>query len=70
MPSDPKEAQKIEVSSDNFILIDRILYRAKGSQKRSDKHKGEQFKIVLPRTLRKEALLAYHDSRQEEDTRG
>ena len=61
LPSDPKMAFKIKTTSDNFIVTDNILYRVTHS-KRTDDMDSSRFKIVLPRVLRREALLAYHDS--------
>ena len=59
LPSNPQQAQKIEATSDHFILIDGVLYRQivmRNSQRQ------ESPKIVLPKALRAEALKAYHDS--------
>ena len=62
LPSDPKAAHKVETTSDNFILINKILHRVQYSKRQQVDHNVDQFKIVLPKSLRKEALLAYHDA--------
>ena len=60
LPENATEAHRIECTSNSFLLDDEVLYRIiKKGGKKADK---DSIKIVLPSSMRQEALEAYHDS--------
>lgn len=61
LPDDPKLARKIAIESENYALVNGLLYHfwfSDGAQKRKDRCYQQ---IVVPASLREEVLASLHD---------
>jgi hypothetical protein len=63
LPDDNKLARKVNIESQQFSLLNNILYHwYQRRTNKMDRQEAHHQQIALPQVLREEALTAYHDS--------